>query len=293
MNNILQKEATIMKIAIVCDSGSGFDLQTAKEDGIYFLPLQIIDEDKTYLDGYDTTISEIYELMRQGKMMKTSLPPLGLIEETFEEIKKEGYEHIIAVTLTAGLSATMQSVRLAANQTDIPITCIECYSAAQLQKYLAQSAKRLVDEGVSLEKIVARLNESVKHSNTIIIPDDLNHLKRGGRLTPIAAALGGMLKIKPVLKLDESTEGKIDTLAKVRTMSKAIQTAVDTFVSEGIDENYELVVLHAEAEQLAKEVEDVYFANFPNNSTTRGLIGPVIAVHTGLGCVGLQYIKKV
>lgn len=79
---------------------------------------------------------------------------------------------------------------------------------------MADSAKALADKGYDADEIVQRLNVCVEHSDTLIIPDDLQHLKRGGRLTPLAAALGGLLKIKPVLKLNEDSEGKIDVLIK-------------------------------------------------------------------------------
>ena len=175
----------------------------------------------------------------------------------------------------------------------MPISCVECYSTCYIEQYLALAAKKLVDEGVALEEILKRLQECIAHSNTLIIPDDLDHLKRGGRLTPVAAALGGMLKIKPILQLNEASQGKIDTFAKVRTMSKALQNAIDSFEDDGIDEDYILVVLHTDAPETAEQLKAMYFSKYPHHETVFGYIGAVISVHTGIGCVGLQYIKKV
>lgn len=282
-----------MKIAVVTDSGSGLNQVEAEKEGLFFLPLQIIDEEKVYLDGLDITCEEIFQMIKDGKMLKTSLPPLGLMHDLFTKMRADGYDHIIAVTLTSGLSGTMQSVKMSAEESGLGITCIECYTTCYIQQYLAKAAKRLVDQGLDLDTIIAKLEDCVANSNTLIIPDDLQHLKRGGRLTPIAAALGGMLKIKPVLKLNETSEGRIDTYAKVRTMSKAMKSAVDTFIEEGINDDYELVVLHTDAPDVASELKNLYFGNFPNNSNVFGLIGPVISVHTGIGCLGIQYIKKV
>ena len=283
-----------MKIAVVVDSGSGFTKESAQKEGIFFLPLQIVDEDKTYLDGIDITNEEIFAMIKEGKMLKTSLPPFGMIEQLFKQLKEEGYEHAICVSLTAGLSSTMQSIRLGAEEANMPITCLETYTTCHIQKYIARAAKQLVDEGLALDEIIARLNDSIAHSDTLIIPDDLDHLKRGGRLTPLAAALGGMLKIKPILKLNKSSEGKVDTFAKVRTMSKAMQMAVDTFIAKNeIDDQYEIVILHTEALETANALKEIYFKQYPNCTTEFGYIGPVIAVHTGIGCVGIQYIKKV
>lgn len=282
-----------MKIGVVTDSGSGLTKKEANEKGLFFLPLQIVDESKTYLDGIDIDVNTIFSMIKDGKMLKTSLPPLGYMEEMFTQMKKDGYEHIVCISLTAGLSSTMQSIMIAAEEAKIPISCVECYSTCYIQQYLALAAKQMVDEGVELEVILARLQECITHSNTLIIPDDLQHLKRGGRLTPVAAALGGMLKIKPILQLNVESQGKIDTFAKVRTMSKALQNAVDSFEEAGIDENYILVVLHTDAPETAQQLKEIYFSKYPHQETVFGFIGPVISVHTGIGCVGLQYIRKV
>ena len=102
-----------MKIAIVTDSGSGLTKQQAGELGIYYLPLQIIIQDKMFLDGENITVEEIYEYLRNGEMPTTSMPPMGLVEELFIQLKAEGYEAVIAVPLSGGLSSTssvMQAV---------------------------------------------------------------------------------------------------------------------------------------------------------------------------------------
>lgn len=283
-----------MKIAVVCDSGTGLSKKEAEALGLYYLPLQIVDEDKTYLDGIDVTYKDIYAMIKEGKMLKTSLPPLGMIKELFENLKKDGYEHIICSSINAGLSSTIQSLILCANEVGIGIDCMDCHTTCFIQKYIAEAAQQLVNEGVELDEIIRRLKDSIEHSDTLIIPDDLNHLKRGGRLTPLAAALGGMLKIKPVLRLDKETEGRIDTFAKVRTMSKAMNMAIETFSDRGIDENYQIMIAHTDApEEVAIRYRDTYFEKYPKSEHVYGHIGSVIAVHTGIGCFGIQYIKKV
>lgn len=282
-----------MKIAIITDSGSGLTKQEAENLGIYYLPLQIVDEEKVYLDGYDITCEEIFTMIRNGRMMKTSLPPAGMVISLFETLKKEGYEQGIFIPLTSGLSSTLQTVKMIAMEHDFDLHCVDSYTTCYIQQYLAKAAKSLSDQEYTVEAIIEALQESIDASNTLIIPDDLNHLKRGGRLTPLAAALGGMLKIKPILQLNAFSEGKIDTFSKVRTMSKAMRLAVDTMNEANIDEDYELVVLHTDAKESASELCQQYFGLHPNNTTYFGYIGPVIAVHTGMGCLGLQYIKKV
>lgn len=282
-----------MKIAVVTDSGSGYTANEAQEKGLFYLPLQVIVKDKMYLDGVDLHTEELYEMLRNGEMPTTSMPPMGHIEGLFDKLKEDGYETVIAVPLSAGLSSTTSVMEAAAKRHDIDLRTINCFSTVMIQRYLADSAKALVDKGYDADEIVKRLEECVKHSDTLIIPDDLQHLKRGGRLTPLAAALGGLLKIKPVLKLNEATEGKIDVFDKVRTMSKAMSKAVATFAEADLNENYQLVVLHSGALEEGNKLKEMIKDTFPNNDVYFGQICAVIAAHTGLGCLGIQYIKKV
>ena len=282
-----------MKIAVVTDSGSGLSKQQANELGLFYLPLQIMVNDDMYLDGENIQVEQIYEMLAQGQMPTTSMPPMGIIQETFEEIKAQGYDAVIAVPLTSGLSSTTSVMQAVAQQVELPLHVIEVYSTCNIQLYIAKCAQQLVDKGFALDEIVARLKASVKESNTLIIPGDLQHLKRGGRLTPLAAALGGLLKIKPILQLNAGTNGKIDVFDKVRTMSKAMQKAVSTFAADGLDDSYMFTVLHTAAEEDGLKLKALMEETFPGCDLYFGLICPVISAHTGLGCMGIQYIKKV
>lgn len=282
-----------MKTAIVTDSGSGLNKQQADALGIYYLPLQIIVNDNMYLDGVDIQVEQIYEMLKQGEMPTTSMPPMGIIEELFHKLKKDGYEDVIAIPLTSGLSSTSSVMHAVAKECELKLHIIETYSTCNIQCYLAKCAQQLVKQEVAAEEIVKRLQDSVAHSDTLIIPNDLQHLKRGGRLTPLAAALGGLLKIKPILKLDEGSQGKIDVFDKVRTMSKAMSKAVTTFQETKLDDAYTLTVLHSGSEEEGLKLKTLMEEAFPGMDLYFGLIGAVISCHTGLGCLGIQYIRKV
>lgn len=282
-----------MKIAIVTDSGSGLTKQEATQKGIFYLPLQIVIKDNMYLDGENINVEEIYEYLRQGDMPTTSMPPMGLMEELFRKLKKDGYEEIIAVPLTSGLSSTSSIMQAVAKECDMKMHVIETYTTCNVQKYLSECAIQLVNQGHTSEEIIHRLEASAADSETLIIPDDLQHLKRGGRLTPLAAALGGLLKIKPILRLDGSSSGKIDVFDKVRTMSKAQNKAVMTFKEKALDDSYTLTVLHSGSPVEGEKLKNLMEETFPGLDLYFGLIGAVISAHTGLGCLGIQYIKKV
>lgn len=289
----IRKRGESMKIAVVTDSGSGLTKQQADELGIFYLPLQIIIQDKMFLDGENITVEEIYEYLRNGEMPTTSMPPMGLVEELFTQLKEEGYEAVIAVPLSGGLSSTSSIMQAVAKEHDVKLHIIESYTTCNIQRYLAESAIKLVHQGLDLGTVCERLNASAADSGTLIIPDDLQHLKRGGRLTPLAAALGGLLKIKPILRLDRESEGKVDVYDKVRTMSKAQSKAISTFQEHGLTTEYTLTVLHSGAPQEGEKLKAMMEEAFPGLDLYYGLIGAVISAHTGVGCLGIQYIRKV
>ncbi len=281
------------KTAVLTDSGTGLTQKEAQEAGLFFLPLQVLHEDRQYLDGVSIQLHEVYDLLKQQAKLTTSMPPIGLVEETLTKIKEAGYDSIICIPITSGLSSSMGLIQATAEEIGIKVHLIDCYSTCYLQRYLAMCAKQLADQGIAAEEIVKRLNDSIASSNTLIIPDDLQHLKRGGRLTPVAAALGGLLKIKPLLQLNQSCEGKIDVYDKVRTMSKAQEKAINTFVNEHVDGDYICSCLHTDALEAGNALKEKLQAALPNTEIYFGYIGAVISVHTGIGCLGIQYMKKV
>ena len=282
-----------MKIAVITDSGSGFSKKQANDLGVFYLPLQIMINDDMYLDGETISVTEIYDLLAKGEMPTTSMPPVGIMEEVFHQIKEEGYDEVIAIPLSSGLSSTSSIMQAVAKDLDLNLHIIEIYSTCHIQKYLVQEAVRLVGENRDVNEIVSTLTSCAEDSGSLIIPDDLQHLKRGGRLTPLAAALGGLLKIKPILQLNKGTDGKIDVFDKVRTMSKAMGKVADTVKAQGLDDTYEIAVLHSGSEESGLQLKALVEEAFPGVNVYFGVIGAVIAVHTGLGCVGVQFVRKV
>ena len=282
-----------MKTAIVTDSGSGLNKQQADALGIYYLPLQIIVNDNMYLDGVDIQVEQIYEMLKQGEMPTTSMPPMGIIEELFHKLKKDGYEDVIAIPLTSGLSSTSSVMHAVAKECELKLHIIETYSTCNIQCYLAKCAQQLVKQEVAAEEIVKRLQDSVAHSDTLIIPNDLQHLKRGGRLTPLAATLGGLLKIKPILKINKETNGKIDVVDKVRTMHKAMDMAIEIMRNEHVDDSYMITVAHADDAVEAEYYMNKIKAAFPNAKHQIIKLVSVVGVHTGRGCQAVQYFKMI
>lgn len=284
-----------MKTAFITDSSCGVHPDMLKEKGIVSLPLQIIlpNEDKALLDFVDAPLETVYQYIEQGIMMSTSIPPLGLIEKTFKNLKKENYEAVFCIPINPGLSSCYNALRLAALEAGLEFHHVDVYMPSVFELYAITRAKEMYDEGISLDDIENRIREVSKNAMTFLIPNDLDHLKKGGRLTPLAATLAGLLKIKPILKIDGSCEGKIDVFDKIRTFNKAVDCVVNELQKRGVDESWNIAIAHSKGMEHAQLTKDKLQAAFPNHEIEIVELVSVISVHTGLDSVGIQAYQKI
>ncbi|MDE6196001.1 MAG: DegV family protein [Erysipelotrichaceae bacterium] len=281
-----------MKIAFLTDSGTGKNIQELEKKGIFSVPLQISYDTINAQDLEDMNIDEVYAYMREGKLLSTSLPSLGNIESTMQKIKNAGYEMIFAVPICTGLSGTTNAMQVCAKQLDIPFEYVDCHVTAVVQEYLITLAKTLYEQGMAIDVVKEKLEKIIQTTNTILLPNDLHNLKRGGRLTPLAATLGGLLKIKPILRINQETSGKIDVVSKVRTMHKAMDEVIAIMKKEGVDETYSITVAHADDVEEANVYMEKIKEAFPHTELQMIKLVSVVGVHTGIGCQAVQYFKK-
>lgn len=280
-----------MKTAFITDSGTGKSIQELAQKGIYSIPLQISYDQNSYDEIEELSLSEVHRLMREEKLLSTSLPSLGKIEALFTHLKEEGYERVFCVPICTGLSGTMNAMELVASQVGLVFESVDTHVTAVVQEYLVVRCKEMYEQGKTIEELKAYCQSVIDTTDTLLLPNDLNHLKRGGRLTPVAALLGGLLKIKPVLQINQSTKGRIDVLEKVRTMSKAMDKVIDRLLEQGVGEGYCIYVAHVDDEKGAQLYRDKIAAKIPNAQIEIIPLVSVVGVHTGLGCQALQTFK--
>ena len=245
------------KIAVLADSGCQLPIGTLEDQGIYIVPLTITMNNKTYLDFEEITALEVFERMNEtGEIVKTSQPSTGSIQAAVHKIKAAGYEHIIALSIATGLSSTLNGMKLACDMVGMPVTLIDTKGTASNHRYLIRVAKTLIDEGKDISEIESILTSMVEESGTLIMAPNLDHLKKGGRITPAVAMLGNLLKIVPVMKLNYDLGGKIDTLDKVRTVKKANLKIIDYMVDVcGINnQDYIIAIEHVLVDELAQSM---------------------------------------
>lgn len=280
-----------MKVAFVTDSGTGQDVATLKKQGIFSVPLQINCGNENFQDLEDISLDEIYEKMKEGYLLSTSLPSPGKIEAVFQSLKDEGYTNIFAVPICSGLSGTANTMQMIAEQIGITFDYVDCYVTAIAQHYMITLAKKLYDEGTSYDDMKHILENIVDTTDTLLLPNDLDHLSRGGRLTPLAAKLGGLLKIKPILRINKKTGGKIDSIGKARTMNRAMENVINILKEENINDEYAITIAHADDEVAGNIYLEKMKEAFPHAHINIIKLVSVVGVHTGRGCQAVQVYK--
>lgn len=282
-----------MKIAYVTDSGTGRSIEEMAKDGIISIPLQITDGISTYQDMETFTYDKCVDELKSKKVLMTSQPSPGLVEECFTSLKEQGVELIIAVPICNGLSSTASTMTAIANSLDMRIITVDTYATGELEYYLINRLKKAYEEGKSDLEVKLLFDEVINSADTLVLPDDLSHLARGGRLTPLASKMAKLLRISPVLHLCKETGGHIDMLEKVRTKRKALAYAVEHMKKSDIDENWIIHIFHTDDLESAEKFKEQVQEEFPNTTIEiHKQINPVSA-QAGLKTICVQYFKQV
>lgn len=283
-----------MKTAYVTDSGTGKSISELAKEGIVSVPLQISDEKNTYQDMENLSKNDMIRLLNEGHVFTTSQPSPGIIEECFQSLQEQGVNLIIAVPICNGLSGTIGTMTAIANSLGMKIICVDTYVTAVVQEYILLRIKECFDKGMSDLDVKILADQIIDSTNTLIIPENLDQLIRGGRLTPLAAKLGKLLKIAPVLQINKRTSGRIDTLQKVRTFRKALEKAMDQMEIDGVgeNENWSITIAHVNNIDAAQQLYHKLSERFPKADIQIIQLCSPVAAHTGLGSICLQYFRK-
>ena len=209
-----------MKTAIVTDSNSGITQKQGEELGIFVLPMPFMIDGQTYFEDIDLTHEEFYSRLEKGADISTSQPSPADVTELWDRILKE-YDEIVHIPMSSGLSSSCQTARLLAEDYEDKVYVVDNHRISVTQRQAAVDARDLAAKGWSGNQIKTILEEAARDSMIYITVDTLKYLKKGGRITTAAAALGTILRIKPILAIDG---GKLDAFSKARTMNQARST---------------------------------------------------------------------
>ena len=274
---------------IVTDSASLFSPEDGLKQGFTVIPACVINNGQTYRDFEDISSEEFLHMIEEGDIPTSSQSAIGDVLEVFED----NTEEILYLSIGDGLSGTYQNAVGARNiiEKNSHIHIIDTKTLAGPQRYLVQKALKLRDAGFDLAKIKEELQKCIETSASFVIPADFDFLKRSGRLTPIAAKIGGLIKIVPVMTQTEDMR-RITPFAIKRSWKKAVEAIISHFQDLGVDDNFIITIAHAGAYEKALEILNQIKEQFQTATLELFQLSPALITHGGPGCVTIQVIHK-
>ncbi len=273
------------RVRIVTDSACDLPQSLADELGIEIVPLTIRIDGHEYVDRADLTPAEFWaKCAASPNLPETAAPAPGQFEAAYRKLAAEGATSIVAINLSAALSATMQSAELAARSVadTIQVTVVDSQQVTMGQGLVVTRAARLAAQGATHAEVVDLAVSLAGRTKVWGALDTLDNLKKGGRIGGAKALLASALAIKPII---EVVDGKVEQGGKQRTRSKAMQHIVDKVVEAGAIET--LMVLQADCSDVDTFVE--MLRPHHHGEIIIGDIGPVVGTHTGRGTIGVAF----
>ena len=285
------------KIAIVTDSNSGITQAEGARRGIHVLPMPFMIDEVTYYEDIDLTQEQFYEKLKSGANIATSQPSPDSVTSLWDKLLQE-YDEIVHIPMSSGLSGSCQSAMAFAADYDGRVQVVNNQRISVTQRQSALDALQLAAAGKNAAQIKEFLENDKFNSSIYIMLDTLYYLKKGGRITPAAAAIGTMLRLKPVLTIQGE---KLDAFAKARTTSQG-KTMMINAIKKDINERFggmtedkhiwlQIAYTHdrAAAEQFRTEVA----AEFPGYDIHIDPLSLSVACHIGPGALALACCKKI
>lgn len=276
-------------VQIVTDSSVLYTEEEAKAAGFDVIPLCVSVGD---MDGRDLQIDmeEFYGRIGKGEIPRSSQPPIGDVVEVYEKYQDAD---VLNICVADGLSGTYHGALSARDMVESRdrITVFNSRTLCGPHRYMVENAQRMKEEGKGIPEILEWLKSAAEKTESFLIPQDFGFLKRGGRLTPVAAALGSVLKLKPVMRLTEDGT-RLDKFFVKRTMSAAVSGIMDHMKKKGIDGRYLLYIVHAAAPKEAGAIREMIEAEFKGIQIQMMDLSPVFVAQGGPGCVAIQYIER-
>ncbi len=284
-----------MKTAVVTDSNSGITQSQAKELGIFVVPMPFMVNGQTYEEDINLTQSEFYEHLKEEADISTSQPSPETVMTLWDQILKE-YDEIIHIPMSSSLSSSCQTALMLSEDYDGRVKVADNRRISITQRQAAKDALEMAALGMGAGEICQELERSSGESSIYITIDTLKYLKKGGRITPAAAALGTLLRLKPVLQIQGE---KLDSFSKARTMKQAKST-MTAAIAQDLKKRFDdpearhswIAVAHTCNEEAAKEFAAELREMYPN--TGEIVINPLslsVACHIGPGALAVAVTK--
>lgn len=283
------------KTGILTDSHSGITQEEAKKLGIYVLPMPFYINDQCHYEGKDISREEFIELLKNDENVSTSQPSPEAVMNLWDEILKE-YEELVYIPISSGLSGSCSTAMAMAQNDDYDgkVFVVDNGRVSTPMKQSVLDAIELLNEGCSAKEIKNRLEDAKGKMGIFVAVDDLKYLKKGGRISSSVALVGGMLKVKPILKFDIGT---LDSFKNCRGLIKAKTVMIEEvkrIVTTDYAEDFEKGNVHILAASSADEEETKKWVNeiqeaFPEIKVLWDYLPMGITCHIGPGGLGIGY----
>lgn len=286
-----------MKTAVVTDTNSGIMKEEAERLGVFSIPIPVIVDQKIFFEGENITEKEFYQAMADGKKISTSQPTPGDVTGVWEHILNMGYDEIIHIPMSSGLSGCCDVARMLSEDYAGKVVVADNHRISVTLKESVCKAKKLADEGCTAENIRHILEDDAYNCCIYISVDTLEYLKKGGRITPAAAMIGSVLNIKPILTIKGE---KLDSFAKVRGKKKCYMRMLEA-LNEDMQTKFSYAdtnkILVAMAGTALPQEEIEYWGEelkktFPYADFYYDPLSLSIGCHTGPGALGMGIVIR-
>lgn len=285
------------KVAIITDSNSGITQTNAKELGVFVLPMPFMINGQTFFEDIDLNQAEFYEKLATGADISTSQPSPEAVMNLWDEVLKE-YDEIVHIPMSSGLSGSCQSAMMLAQDYEGRVQVVNNQRISVTQRQSCLDAKLLAAKGMNAKEIKDFLEADKFNSSIYIMLDTLYYLKKGGRITPAAAAIGTLLKLKPVLQIQGE---KLDAFAKARTtnqgksiMINAIKADIENrFGGDTEDKHIWMQIAHTNNEEAALAFKEEILEVFHGYDIHIDPLSLSVACHIGPGSLAFACCRKI
>lgn len=281
------------RYAIVTDSACDISKEELASWGVECVNLRVLDpQGNELLNNNDAdSVEAFYDwLAAHEELPKTSMPSPVAFGEMYTKLALEGYEEILSIHMPESMSGTVNSARMAAQSAPVPVRVMDLRRNTLTQALLVKRAAQLRDEGASLEEVVAHLEEIIPKSSVVFALDTLENLVKGGRMGKATGLVAAVLDIKPILTVGD--DGQVAPVSVAKSMKRAVaklaKKAEELVTEFGPLEGCMMHVRNAKACDMLREA--IGARNIDYTEVSERQVGPIIATHVGLGCVGFSYI---
>lgn len=282
-------------VAILTDSNSGITQAEAARAEIHVLPMPFYINDEMFFEEIDLTQQDFYERLTEGAQIKTSMPTVGSVTDMWKKLLRK-YDEVVYIPMSSGLSSSCETAFMLAQDFDGKVQVVDNQRISVTQRQSVYDAKMLADEGKSAAQIKDILMEEKFQSSIYIMVDTLTYLKRGGRITPAAAALGTLLKLKPVLQIQGE---KLDAFAKARTVKQAKTIMIEAMKKDFAERfhdasgsNMHLELAYTYDREAAELFKEEVQAQFPDHEIVMKPLSLSVSCHIGPGALAIACSHK-